>query len=687
MVELRRSPQDQDDHLQQERAVNHQYEHRLDEQRVAAAGLSGVVDRTRNSVWTNPTGAGSTPIRDLEIEPLFGRVVLEEGDPALGRGFYVGSWFTELDATYVVSWAAGVAQLFFAGVNSDDEAADKVVGRRTFVRKSADITDFVDDVEETATTADPFVLQAARQAQMPVAPTFERPRSTPVRKIQSKKVAHVVPLVPPVDEVSAIPSTPTEIAVVKAEGQHFRAERVLKESLARPRSGQLNSVLATLQPDQYGLVTWPDDAPLIVQGGPGTGKTIVAVHRAAYLVHPWRESSHLETVAVVGPTERFVHHVSEAVHQLESPIPGANGQPGGRPVVRSLLNMLGALSGIPVEDGQVMTEHERLLDTDWRLLRFVRQAVRALQDAGSLKRGGGPRIPRLVNLMARGGPDLRDVFAGNEEFAEWCRGLDSFQDVSGKARFLPFLAACGLALQPLPADRKFDHLVVDEAQDVRPLEWAILSEHLRPGGTMSLFGDMNQRRSDWSHSNWVRLATDLEWTDDEGDFHVEELRAGYRSTKEILEFANQLLPTANRISDAIQTGDIPTVIKVRTTQSLPELVVEEAHDLVLSSGSGIVAIIAWDLGAIESEMFRKGWRRSPGDQDAWFHAGGLSMGLLRPEAARGLEFDGVVVVTDNFPRNLGRSGLLYTSLTRAVRQLVVIHQQSLPQGLKAPKSG
>ena len=56
--------------------------------------------------------------------------------------------------------------------------------------------------------------------------------------------------------------------------------------------------------------------------------------------------------------------------------------------------------------------------------------------------------------------------------------------------------------------------------------------------------------------------------------------------------------------------------------------------------------------------------------------------VLTPDAARGLEFDAVIVIEPGlFPRNLGRQGALYTSLTRANRQLVVVHNRPLPAEL------
>ena len=90
-----------------------------------------------------------------------------------------------------------------------------------------------------------------------------------------------------------------------------------------PRSDRLASVLSTLQPDQYRLVSWPHDEPLMVQGHPGTGKTIVATYRAAYLVDPALHDDEGPLagrrglrILLVGPTDAYVEHVSEIIRRL-----------------------------------------------------------------------------------------------------------------------------------------------------------------------------------------------------------------------------------------------------------------------------------------------------------------------------------------------------------------------------------
>lgn len=107
----------------------------------------------------------------------------------------------------------------------------------------------------------------------------------------------------------------------------MRAEAAVLKRLAAPREDKLQSVLALLQPDQHTLVSWPVDQSLVVQGHPGTGKTVVAAYRAAYLVNPalYEDGGALAAratkplkVLLVGPTAGYVSHVDGLIQSLAS---------------------------------------------------------------------------------------------------------------------------------------------------------------------------------------------------------------------------------------------------------------------------------------------------------------------------------------------------------------------------------
>ncbi|HEY8534575.1 MAG TPA: ATP-binding domain-containing protein [Micromonospora sp.] len=86
---------------------------------------------------------------------------------------------------------------------------------------------------------------------------------------------------------------------------------------------------------------------------------------------------------------------------------------------------------------------------------------------------------------------------------------------------------------------------------------------------------------------------------------------------------------------------------------------------------------------VQAALRREGWGKAGGDTVVWQHAEHGEVTVAHPNVARGLEFDAVIVVEPaDFPQNLGRHGLLYTALTRANRELVVLHTKPLPDKLR-----
>src|SRR5436309_10537637 len=88
----------------------------------------------------------------------------------------------------------------------------------------------------------------------------------------------------------------------------------LLEELERRREGRMRDIVATIQSDQYRLITADPDGTLVVQGGPGTGKTAVGLHRASWLLYTHREQ--LRRVLVVGPNPTFMDYVSHVLPAL-----------------------------------------------------------------------------------------------------------------------------------------------------------------------------------------------------------------------------------------------------------------------------------------------------------------------------------------------------------------------------------
>src|SRR5688572_14596405 len=90
----------------------------------------------------------------------------------------------------------------------------------------------------------------------------------------------------------------------------------LLEELERSRDSHMRDIVATIQADQYRLITREPDRPLVIQGGPGTGKTAVGLHRASWLIFTERERNARSRVLVVGPNRTFMEYVSHVLPAL-----------------------------------------------------------------------------------------------------------------------------------------------------------------------------------------------------------------------------------------------------------------------------------------------------------------------------------------------------------------------------------
>lgn len=89
----------------------------------------------------------------------------------------------------------------------------------------------------------------------------------------------------------------------------------LVEALSARRTGRMNAAVATLQAEQDEIVRSPHRGVTVVQGGPGTGKTVVALHRAAYVLYAFPRAAE-EGVLVVGPNARFLDYISQVLPSL-----------------------------------------------------------------------------------------------------------------------------------------------------------------------------------------------------------------------------------------------------------------------------------------------------------------------------------------------------------------------------------
>jgi len=209
------------------------------------------------------------------------------------------------------------------------------------------------------------------------------------------------------------------------------------------------------------------------------------------------------------------------------------------------------------------------------------------------------------------------------------------------------------------APRSYGHVIVDEAQDLSPMQLLAISRRA-VDGSLTILGDVAQATGPVVYRRWQELEPYLPH---EAEMEIEELRHAYRVPAEIMDFA---LPLLDRIAPEVEPplayrkgGDPPRLVQVGEDELL-ETALREA--VALEGLEGLVAVIVPRSFSV---------------------ADSFPFPVLTPRQAKGLEFDHVVVVEPAAIEDGGDRGLreLYVALTRPTKTLVVVHARPLPDGL------
>jgi DNA helicase IV len=522
------------------------------------------------------------------------------------------------------------------------------------------------------------------------------------------------------------------------------ASRILTAEIERPRVGPMRDIVATIQPDQDELVRAELDETICVQGAPGTGKTAVGLHRAAYLLYQHRERLRRTGVLVVGPNRAFLHYISAVLPALGEidveqstmeELLGAGRRIGGadgarlsddaawlKQDVRLATVLARALqayvrkptNGIVVPDGswrwRVSEEALRRIVDDVRREApphaVGRERVRArvvalLQRQAEARRGDSPseawlrrmgRAPQVREFLDHSWPEVTPeqlLFGLLTDAGALARAADGVLDADQQAalrwqrpprsvRSAPWSAADAVLLdeaagliQRLPS---YGHVVIDEAQDLSPMQCRALarrSEH----GSLTLLGDLAQGTAPWATRDWHETLRHL----GKPGARVVPLTTGFRVPEAVVRLANRLLPDLE--VDVLEAVSLRRDgwLHVRETADLDSEVIAEVRSALRHEGS--IAVIVADASAprlaaaLSTADIAIG--RDAEDDEA-------RVTVLPASLAKGLEFDHVIVaepaeIVDAEPRGLHR---LYVVLTRAVSRLAVLHARPLPAALR-----
>lgn len=532
-------------------------------------------------------------------------------------------------------------------------------------------------------------------------------------------------------------------------------EGALLASLSRARDSTMHSVVATIQKEQDEAIRAPSRGATIIGGGPGTGKTVVALHRAAYLLYTDRRRFESGGVLVVGPSNVFMTYIervlpslgetSVSLRSLGEVVDGVKARDHDDAVAAAakgssrMVPVLRRLATAPQRDEPTRLRYfykDDVLTLDPQRLASLRRRLLS----GSSRNRAFPRVPAAVaealwqqvagdRALEKGEEGFLDTVMHDDAFIDfveaWWPPLDavelwatlpdrigelangafsgeeldamrrSWRDGTPRIEDVPLIDELRYLVGEVPPeddrdesgpkqlmsferreredrdarfratrsieDDGYAHVLVDEAQDLSPMQWRMLGRRGRTA-SWTIVGDHAQ--SSWPHPDEAReaRAEALRGKDE----HVFRLSTNYRNSAEVYELAAKVVqvavPDADLAEAVRRTGHEPEHVVVAGGELESSLV--EAVRTMLGQVEGTIAVVApradleW-LGFPLAELLAE-----HGDR----------LRLLDGLDTKGLEFDGVVAVEPDAIIAEAESGwrTLYVVLTRATQRLTTV---------------
>ncbi|WP_331767205.1 AAA family ATPase [Embleya sp. NBC_00896] len=515
---------------------------------------------------------------------------------------------------------------------------------------------------------------------------------------------------------------------------------ILAGEIGRPRFGPMRDIVATIQPEQDDLVRRELAASICVQGAPGTGKTAVGLHRAAFLLYTYPQRIQRGGLLIVGPNRAFLHYISEVLPALgetgirQSTIDDEVGRHPIRSrdtpaaevvkhdarmadVLRRALysRVTTPLEPVVVPDGAYrrrITPAEladivagaAAEDTPYEVgrERVRARAVRVLQRQA--ERNSGPPSGDWLRRMGRskgvGGfvdrswpkacPEqvvaelLTDpaalaaaadgvLTAAEQQAIRWTKPPRSWKSARWSSADLVLLdEVAGLIERPAA----YGHVVVDEAQDLSPMQCRALGRRIG-FGSVTVLGDLAQGTTPWSARDWPELLTHL----GRPDATVAPLTVGFRVPAVIVALANRLLGTLDVDVPAARSLREDGELSIREVADLRAATVDAVRAALAREGSIGVIADATETAHLRAALVAAGIATTTADDPD--PTGGARVTVLPATLAKGLEYDHVVAVEPAAivaAESRGPSRL-YVVLTRAVSRLDILHHRPLPAAL------
>lgn len=557
-------------------------------------------------------------------------------------------------------------------------------------------------------------------------------------------------------------------------------EGALMASLKRARGRTMRDIVATIQAEQDEAIRAPYQGVTMISGGPGTGKTVVALHRAAYLLYTNRRRLEAGGVLVVGPSAVFMNYIERvlpslgedsvtlrAIGAVSSDVLGIKTErvdPAIAATAKGSLRMLEVCAGLVREPLLDAEQQQVRVTIKGEVLTLRKDELKRIRDqilsSTQLNRGRGRAESMVVDALARKLPadveveldEVPEMIADQAAFKMFMNAwwplltptavLARLADAELLARLTTRLTAEEVAaiaetyaahestgdaevdqvgswsvadaalldellarLGPLPkepdqeqqlfieggdfaelvtmSDRlrhervedpnddpqeTYSHLLIDEAQDVTPMQWRMLRRR-GPSASWTIVGDTAQS----SYPDQAETRRALHEVVGTAELRNFKLSTNYRSPKEVFDIAAQVIhkvfPSAD-LPDAVRSTGISPLFAQATTSEW--LMAAKRHILDLAAEvEGTVGVVCPPSRLASLQ------RLSLEDEELFALEPRLV--VVTPLQSKGLEYDGVLVVSPDeiVAETPGGERVLYVALTRATQRMVTLDLSDL----------
>ena len=487
-------------------------------------------------------------------------------------------------------------------------------------------------------------------------------------------------------------------------GERDTRSQILAEEIERPRVGPMRDIVATIQPEQDEIVRAGAEQTVCVQGAPGTGKTAVGLHRAAWLLYAFRDRLSRSGVLVIGPNRAFLEHIGAVlpalgelavghttIEELVASVPTRGDDSTETAVLKGDARLAEVLRRAVWS--HVGSATEALVvprgSRKWRVPAYeVNELVDELRGRGvrydaarqmlpqrlahavllQMERAGDSPDDRVQDAVARSAvvrkyaaslwppldprTVLHRLLADADELARHADGILTEDEqlvlrwtTPPRTRAAARWSRADAVLLDELADHlqrtpSLGHVVLDEAQDLSPMQLRAVGRRCTTGAA-TVLGDIAQGTTPWATSSWTESLAHL----GKGGSHVEVLDRGFRVPAAVIEYAARLLPhMAPGLGAPVSVRENPgrlDLLAVAQAGLLSRTVEVVADELGEPGSIGVIAPDAM-VSDTSKALLDKGIEHGVLGRDH----GDIEhqVDVVPASVAKGLEFDRVVVV-------------------------------------------